>query len=594
MVYDNYVNELFVVNRRYQRKLIWEEIEKENFIDSIIKKYSVPLFLIADVKNNEGVRQYEIIDGMQRLNAIFAFIENEIGVDYNGKKCYFDLDTLASTKQKRDEGIVKQQHPKLDKKVCMEMVQYQLPFSYITASDKEIEEVFRRINSYGRRLSEQEIRQAGATGQFSDIVRELSSEIRGDISSGNILSLNNMHKISLSNKKLNYAISINDVFWVKRGIVSEKNMRLSRDEETIAYLVMYILFGDEVISSSSKLSCIYLYDSSNMGSLYNQAEIKIQAIGKDVVKRKFNRTFSIIQSLLNKENLNFFKLLFPSGDGTKIAKAFQIVFMAIYELIYTDHKELSSLKQLEYRLTGLGKQHLNNLSDNDWTIKFRKEKVASVKAILNDAFKQKVGEDVMYDDWSRELDNIFRLSTVEGGQYDFKMGIHNISSGKFEKDIINKFVRILFGQVNKAPNTSGYIIVGICEGQNSLSNFKKFYGITEKVERINNSEFYISGLDAEIEKFFKSDDDFIRQVKEAILKAPVDDYAKNAITTNIKLPSYHGKKLLVLSLKSSDEPMAYKGEYPIRQGNETKDITSAQEAVKFVERFKKMALKIND
>ena len=65
MCYQNYLDNKYIVNRRYQRKLVWTLEEKKAFIDSLSKNYSVPLFLFA-TKEKEGNVQYEIIDGMQR------------------------------------------------------------------------------------------------------------------------------------------------------------------------------------------------------------------------------------------------------------------------------------------------------------------------------------------------------------------------------------------------------------------------------------------------------------------------------------------------------------------------------------------------
>ena len=92
-LYNYYIDERLVVNRRYQRKLVWSIDEKEAFIDSIAKSYPVPMILLAE---NESVENniLEIIDGMQRLNAIVSFIENEFSL--NGE--YFDLETMAETK----------------------------------------------------------------------------------------------------------------------------------------------------------------------------------------------------------------------------------------------------------------------------------------------------------------------------------------------------------------------------------------------------------------------------------------------------------------------------------------------------------------
>ena len=66
-----------VVNRQYQRKLVWTPAEKQRLIDSILKDYPLPLFMLADKGSPSGEQSMlEIIDGMQRLNAIFSYIEN--------------------------------------------------------------------------------------------------------------------------------------------------------------------------------------------------------------------------------------------------------------------------------------------------------------------------------------------------------------------------------------------------------------------------------------------------------------------------------------------------------------------------------------
>lgn len=97
-VYGFYAANRFLVNRRYQRKLVWSIEEKRAFIDSLRQSFPVPLILLADV-SHEGADRFEIIDGMQRLNAVVSFIEGEFDVD--GK--YFDLEAMAETKLLFDE-----------------------------------------------------------------------------------------------------------------------------------------------------------------------------------------------------------------------------------------------------------------------------------------------------------------------------------------------------------------------------------------------------------------------------------------------------------------------------------------------------------
>ena len=91
-LYNLYRGERFQVNRRYQRKLVWSVEEKQRLIDSILKDLPLPLFLVAETTVDTGTT-YELIDGLQRLNAIFSYLENEYPV--NGE--YFDLDALADS-----------------------------------------------------------------------------------------------------------------------------------------------------------------------------------------------------------------------------------------------------------------------------------------------------------------------------------------------------------------------------------------------------------------------------------------------------------------------------------------------------------------
>ena len=137
MAYQYYIEKKFIVNRKYQRKLVWTMEEKSAFIDSLQKFYSVPLFLFAN-KNIGETTSYEIIDGMQRLNAIMAFIENEYPIKASdGEYRYFDLETLSSTKSAMDNGEIIQRTPKLERHLCVNITNYPLPFSFISADEKK-------------------------------------------------------------------------------------------------------------------------------------------------------------------------------------------------------------------------------------------------------------------------------------------------------------------------------------------------------------------------------------------------------------------------------------------------------------------------
>lgn len=99
--YGLYRSGKLLVNRKYQRKLVWTLEEKEKLIGSILRGYPIPLFLLAERPQIHGSEKYEIIDGMQRLNAIFSFIENSFSFDDR----YFALNEYSYAKQLCEQDV---------------------------------------------------------------------------------------------------------------------------------------------------------------------------------------------------------------------------------------------------------------------------------------------------------------------------------------------------------------------------------------------------------------------------------------------------------------------------------------------------------
>lgn len=164
-----------IVDRKYQRKLVWDREEKEKLIDSIMLDYPLPLFLFA--KKDSQNESIEILDGMQRLSAIFDFIENRIS--YNGS--FFDITSFPSAQHRNKEGAftVEEDSNKLAHEECINFLGYQLACTtFLTIEESKMIDVFGRINSQGRQLSLQEKRQAGIINNFSELVREVSATIR--------------------------------------------------------------------------------------------------------------------------------------------------------------------------------------------------------------------------------------------------------------------------------------------------------------------------------------------------------------------------------------------------------------------------------
>src|SRR5690606_31118350 len=216
----------------------------------------------------------EIIDGLQRLNAIISFIENRFSI--NGK--YFDIQQSSRAKQSAEEGIftaITNLDELLDAKTCANFLDYQLAITiYPTDNEEEITDIFGRINSGGKQLSPQEKRQAGMLDVLSDTIRKVASEIRGD-SSKDLLNLAEMPEISIDStrEKIGYGLIAEEIFWCKNGVIWKKQLRDSEDEEMILDLIATIVKDEPLAKSRDLFNKIYSSDTEEHKE-YNSLLVK--------------------------------------------------------------------------------------------------------------------------------------------------------------------------------------------------------------------------------------------------------------------------------------------------------------------------------
>jgi hypothetical protein len=106
--------------------------------------------------------------------------------------------------------------------------------SFPGEQDTRITDVFGRINSGGKQLSDQERRQAGVLSPFAEMVRILAAEIRGDVSRETLL-LSEMPEISIetSRNPHGYALKAEDIFWCYQGILRTGESRTSVNRITL-------------------------------------------------------------------------------------------------------------------------------------------------------------------------------------------------------------------------------------------------------------------------------------------------------------------------------------------------------------------------
>ncbi len=552
-IYSLYVAKKLIVNRKYQRKLCWTIEEKRNFIDTISNGYPVPLFLLA--VDDDG--KYEIIDGMQRLDAICTLIEQR----YELLDGYFNLESMPDTLSLKRSKRLKQKKETIDLEKCKEIANYPLPVSIFSSKDNSIEEVFKRINSTGKHLSPQELRQIGVNTDYANIVRQISSEIRGD-SSDDILLLNNMANISLSNYRLPYTINVNDIFWIKNEIFPTNDLRQSRDEEVIGFILANIILGGKIFYQGSQLNKFYGY-TRNPLSVDTPIEMTklqngIDRVGMENIKNQFYSVMSCIKDVIAYSHKSFRKIINADKSISDITLQFQIIFMAIYRLIVKKGKNIYSSKIIFEKINGNCNTLISSDLRNDKSILAA---IDMVYGLIESAFENGKGEDPAIDDWSMKCINIINRSRTEQILYDFKIGFIEYKCTEFNKNTLEKVLKTLTAINNVGPKKTGYVLIGVGDKEEDAKKYAELYDIDYILE----GSFPVIGVDNDAKILNLSLDQYTHRIKEYIknCKSIPDDYRTHLIK-NMRAPLLYGKQLIIFKTCYS-QPVTYKNEYYTRE-----------------------------
>lgn len=283
--------------------------------------------------------EYEIIDGMQRLNAIFSFIENAYPLS-DGR--YFDVNEFPTAKDMAGYGHFQPMEDvtKLSRAECAAVLDYQLAVTIFSVSDEsDVTDIFGRINSGGKQLSPQEQRQAGVVTPFAAFVRRLSSELRGDASAETV-NLADMPLVSVDapSLKLGYGVHAEETFWCKQGVLRTKELRDSYDEQIVADLAASILLDEPFGVSKERMDEAYDTQSTLHIDLNNRLAAYPEALLGREIKTAFSALIETIEAVDNSPN-TFRRTVNPMAGGNPVRTPFYAVFMAFFRLVIREEKQ---------------------------------------------------------------------------------------------------------------------------------------------------------------------------------------------------------------------------------------------------------------
>lgn len=566
-VLDLYKEGSLFVDQRYQRKLVWSLADKVLFIDSLFKEFPIPNIMMVEYEaEDEKNNTYGIIDGLQRVNAIISFMLNEFPVCVNGVTGYFDIKCASATFDLFQEGKLIQNEPILDRNTCINFRKYKLPVIATSHNMEVIDEIFKRLNSTGTKLSKHDLRQAGSLNNFSQLVRRIACSVRGSKTMTDIVPLGVVPEISLSNKGLNYGIDIDKVFWRKQGILDQDLLRKSRDEEIIATLLGSFLL-DRPIMVITPTVLDNLYDETTEDGKI--ADSKLRECS-DNLETLFIQTFNEIENLCEEASITFSELF--AGDKRK--SDLFMLFFKVFLQIYFEGKAIGDYRDFAETLLNAKESILSKFSESN-----NKAYVAekNVIKLINDLIASHlVVAEPEYNGMIKEVINRLNMASIETKYTEYKIGFtffntpdrYRHNEGKLNYSNVSQIAKVACSMTNIPRKSSipGMIIIGVSDNESDYKEWKNHF----KSNAYKYKGHRVVGIDEESKVHYRNIDNLLNAFEARVETEPISDEMKEDLK-NYDVITIHGRTLIVITITASSGQL-YNGKKYIREGSDIKEV----------------------
>ena len=290
---DHYKNVRLELRPPFQRKPVWSDKQRSALIESVLMDVPIPEVYVQVSISDDGVEEFGVVDGQQRLRTILQFVglEREEDQHDHDNNNNFSLDALPATSLHKGKSFAD-----VTGDARKRFFQYEICVRFLyTENIREIEDVFKRLNKFAMPLKAQELRNATFHGPFAKISEELAD----------------------------------DEYWAVNRIVTPAAIRRMADIEMMSDLLIGLLHGPQ--GGSAKIVDQY-YEN------YEQYEDEFPEQSR--VKRVFARGKSLIERL------------FPNISDTRWGNRadFYSLFVALGSLLEKHDLAKSKEKELRDRL----------------------------------------------------------------------------------------------------------------------------------------------------------------------------------------------------------------------------------------------------
>lgn len=276
-----------VLSPSFQRRSVWRKGAKSYLIDTILRGLPVPVIIMRDQNTDLDTFEpkREIVDGQQRLRTLLSFIEPSSINDFNTS---IDAFTISRAHNKK---LANKTFSELNALQKQRILDYEFSVHILPSKvgDREVLEIFARMNATGEKLNDQELRNAEYFGEFKSLMFKLASE------------------------QLDR--------WRDWRIFTENNISRMQEVELTSEFGILCIRG---ISDKKK---------TTINKIYTDYDEDLESA--DEIQKRIRNTFEVIDE-------NFSVLI--SKSVFKKKTLFYSLFASIYELLYGLGSELNSKK----------------------------------------------------------------------------------------------------------------------------------------------------------------------------------------------------------------------------------------------------------
>ena len=166
---------LLILSPKFQRRSVWRPGPKSYLMDTIIKGYPIPIIFLREQKTDLSTLQHkrEVVDGQQRIRTFLSFIDPLcLGKQYDPARDAFEI-KRAHNREFSGKGF-----HQLPDDVRQSILDYEFSVQILPSSigDRQVIQIFARMNATGFKLNSQELRNARFFGEFKSSMYRLAEE----------------------------------------------------------------------------------------------------------------------------------------------------------------------------------------------------------------------------------------------------------------------------------------------------------------------------------------------------------------------------------------------------------------------------------